>query len=68
MRIDLSCAQCGRNRFAFPESGGDDAMVTCRDCGHQVGTLGDLKRRVEIAVTGGSPRQRGAALPEPSPG
>lgn len=56
MRIDLSCGRCGKNRFAFPDSGGDEAIVVCGDCGQPLGTLGDIKRQVEAAVL--SPRRR----------
>lgn len=50
MRIELSCSACGKNRFSFPGAGGDDALVTCAECGHVVGTLGALKDQVAQAV------------------
>lgn len=50
MRINLQCESCGANRFKFPESGGDKAMILCDDCGHAVGTLGSLKAKVARAV------------------
>ncbi len=50
MRIELSCSACGQNRFSFPEGTGDDAIVTCADCGRPVGTLGQLKERVAETV------------------
>ena len=50
MRIELACAVCGKNRFAFPEGGGDQAVVACEDCGHIVGSMGDLKQAFAEAV------------------
>lgn len=52
MRIELSCTACGKNRFSFPEAGGDAAVVTCEECGHVVGTLGALKEQVAETVLG----------------
>lgn len=50
MRIDIACSACGRNRFSFPIEEGDEAIVTCDDCGHVIGTLGSMKEKVERAV------------------
>jgi len=50
MRIDLACNVCGKNRFVFPEGGGDDEIVSCEDCGHIVGSMGALKQAVAEAV------------------
>jgi hypothetical protein len=47
----LACAVCGKNNFDFPEAGGDDALVTCAECGHEVGTLAQVKDAVANAVT-----------------
>lgn len=52
MRIDLTCEACGDNRFSFPRDGGDDAVVTCGECGHVVGTIGAMKDEVIQAVLG----------------
>lgn len=49
MRIELACEACGGNRFAFPE-GGEDAVVTCSDCGGSVGTLRALRKQIERAL------------------
>lgn len=46
MRIELTCAICGSNHFSLDEAQEDDALVSCEDCGHLVGTLGQLKERV----------------------
>ncbi len=58
MRIELACKVCGKNRFAFPEGGGDEAVVACEDCGHVVGTMGDLKQAVAAAVVAGTHKPR----------
>jgi uncharacterized Zn finger protein len=50
MRIELTCAVCGKNNFEFPAGGGDQNAVTCGECGHFVGTMGDLKDAVARAV------------------
>lgn len=52
MRIELACAECGRNRFSFPPEGTDQDIVTCGDCGHEIGTLASLKDRVAKLVLG----------------
>lgn len=50
MRIELNCAICGQNHFTIIKGMDDDAVVTCSDCGHQIGTMGDLKQRVAAEV------------------
>ena len=50
MRIELNCAACGQNRFSITRGMKDDALVTCADCGHEIGTMGDLKARVAAEV------------------
>lgn len=50
MRIELNCAKCGQNSFTIIRGMGDDAMVTCSDCGHKIGTMGELKERVANEV------------------
>jgi DNA-directed RNA polymerase subunit RPC12/RpoP len=46
MRIELSCAKCGGNHFDYPLVLTDDAEITCADCGHEIGTVADLQRKV----------------------
>jgi uncharacterized Zn finger protein len=53
MRINLACAECGQNRFAFEGAETDDCLIHCEDCGHKIGTLRELKQRVALAVLGG---------------
>ena len=61
MRIELSCAACGENRFNLREDHADDALVCCATCGHEIGTLAELKERVAEEVL-----RRGAKQPSPS--
>ncbi len=65
MRIELSCVECGKNRFDFPKQGNDEAAVVCADCGHVVGTMGALKDAVAAAVISGngSPKIRKTEAP-----
>jgi uncharacterized Zn finger protein len=60
MLIDLSCAECGKNRFSLSEAESDDCLIRCEDCGHEVGTLGDLKQQVSVEVL-----RRSASNPQP---
>jgi len=50
MRIDLSCAVCGRNRFSLTDATSDGSIVSCEDCGHEIGTMGDLKQKTAEEV------------------
>lgn len=50
MRIELNCAECGRNRFTITRGMEDDAAVSCSECGHLIGTMGELKQRVAAEV------------------
>jgi hypothetical protein len=50
MRIELNCAQCGNNRFALDEHVADDVQVRCADCGHEIGTMRELKERIAAEV------------------
>lgn len=51
MRIYFSCAECGKNRFSLTDAESDACMVRGEDCGHDVGTLAELKRYFSAAVT-----------------
>jgi DNA-directed RNA polymerase subunit RPC12/RpoP len=48
--IDLSCAQCGSNRIDIPAEAGDETPIVCGECGHRLGSLGEVKAQVEKAV------------------
>ena len=50
MRIELNCAECGQNRFTIIRNMGDEEVVTCSDCGHNIGTMSELKERVAAEV------------------
>lgn len=56
LKIDLSCGECGSNRLDIPAQANDDSPVVCEECGHALGTLGDVKSRVEEAVLRGARR------------
>jgi DNA-directed RNA polymerase subunit RPC12/RpoP len=57
MRIDLNCAQCGKNRFALHGDIADDTQIECESCGHKIGTMAELKARVaEEVLKRSSPR------------
>jgi DNA-directed RNA polymerase subunit RPC12/RpoP len=50
MRIELKCAQCGENHFSLEGHIADDAQVRCAICGHDIGTMAQLKERVAAEV------------------
>jgi hypothetical protein len=50
MRIELSCRECGSNRFALDKAMTDVCIVTCQDCGHRIGTLGKIKQDIARQV------------------
>ena len=46
MKIELNCAQCGSNRFNYPLVMARDSVITCADCGHEIGTVAELQDKV----------------------
>lgn len=58
LRIELSCGECGSNRIDIPTRTGDDSPVTCEECGHALGSLAEVKMRVEEAVLRGQGERR----------
>ena len=50
MRIDLNCAECGKNRFNLGDGTEDDSLIRCELCGHEIGTMAELKERVAAEV------------------
>lgn len=58
LRIELSCGECGGNRIAIPAQAGDDSLVICEECGHALGSLAEVKVRVEEAVLRGQGDRR----------
>lgn len=58
LRIEMNCAVCGQNRFTILEGLDDDAAdVNCSECGHHIGTMGELKERVAAEVLSRSSNQ-----------
>lgn len=58
MRIDLACTECGKNRFSLEQAESVASVIYCEDCGHQIGTLGEAKQRVALAVVRRAPAIR----------
>jgi DNA-directed RNA polymerase subunit RPC12/RpoP len=50
VRIELNCAECGKNHFNLEEGFADHAVIYCNDCGHRIGTMAELKERVAAEV------------------
>jgi uncharacterized Zn finger protein len=46
MRIELSCAECGKNDLRLDQIDDPSALIKCNECGHIVGTLESLQERV----------------------
>ena len=50
MRIELKCAECGKNSFNLGQGAEDDSVIRCELCGHEIGTMAELKERVAAEV------------------
>ena len=50
MRIELNCAVCGENSFNLEGGQSDGTLILCANCGHEIGTLKQLKDRVAEEV------------------
>lgn len=50
MRIELNCAVCGKNSFNLGHGAADDSVIRCNACGHEIGTMAELKQRVAEEV------------------
>ena len=50
MRIELKCALCGGNNFKLGDQLEEDAQVACDDCGHEIGSLAELKKKLADEV------------------
>jgi len=61
MRIEINCAVCGSNNFKLAHVQTDDCTVSCADCGHIIGTMGELKAQLAEEVLRRS--QKGASTP-----
>ena len=50
MRIELKCAGCGGNNFKLGDELEENAQVTCDDCGHEIGSMAQLKEQLADEV------------------
>lgn len=39
----LRCHHCGSNRISVPARSRDESMVTCSDCGDEIGLWGEVR-------------------------
>ena len=39
----LRCRKCGGNRITVPAHSTDESIVTCTDCGEDIGRWGDVR-------------------------
>jgi hypothetical protein len=39
----LRCGKCGSNGITVPAHSTDDSIVTCTDCGNEIGRWGDVR-------------------------
>jgi hypothetical protein len=59
MMIEIDCSRCGENDFGLNLAADDLSLVICQRCGQELGTLGEVKRRVAehvLASNGFGPR------------
>ena len=62
----LRCRKCGSNRFVVPDHSTADSLVTCADCGAEIGCWGDvrvgiLEEAKAVTQTGRKAKRRRAA-------
>ena len=50
MRIEVKCAFCGGNNFKLDDEIEENSQIACADCGHEIGTLGELKEKLANEV------------------
>jgi len=50
MKIEIKCARCGSNNFELADALTDNSAVSCADCGHDIGTMGELKAKLAELV------------------
>jgi DNA-directed RNA polymerase subunit RPC12/RpoP len=50
VRIELACAECGKNSFNLGHGVEDDSRIRCEFCGHEIGTMAELKQRIADEV------------------
>ena len=50
MRIDIKCAACDGNNFKLDDEFEENAQVACDDCGHEIGSMAELKKKLADEV------------------
>ena len=43
LNTHLRCRHCGSNRISVPARSTDDSIVTCTDCGDEIGLWGEVR-------------------------
>ena len=56
----LRCRHCGSNRISIPARTTDESIVTCSDCGDDIGLWGEVRVGI-LEVTKKKPAARAAA-------
>ena len=57
----LRCRHCGRNRISVPARAKDESMVTCTDCGEEIGLWGEVREGI-LDVAERMPKAKTTAL------
>jgi DNA-directed RNA polymerase subunit RPC12/RpoP len=63
MRIELTCAECHKNSFNLGHGVEDDSVIRCTSCGHEIGTMAELKERVAAEVLKRAENERAPGAP-----
>jgi hypothetical protein len=58
MKIELTCAKCGSHHFSYPLRFTNASVITCADCGHEVGTVAGLQQKVMDELGSHSPERK----------
>jgi DNA-directed RNA polymerase subunit RPC12/RpoP len=58
MKIELTCAKCGSNHFNYPLRFTNTSVITCADCGHEVGTVAELQQKVMDELASHAPERK----------
>jgi hypothetical protein len=57
----LRCRHCGSNRLSVPDRATDESIVTCTDCGDEIGLWGEVRVGI-LDVAKKKPAARPAAM------
>ena len=41
--VEIHCETCGSANYSLPDGQGDEAAISCNDCGAPQGTIGELR-------------------------